>query len=397
MDKSEILVHISAPSGAGDDARYRAQVEAILNFQAHSREPKPLSAGEHNETRSSTSPDSCHLQPGPTDSETIDPPPAVPPGPSPSHRNPKRHASRTDSLETPVSCIPDSQPPVHPSLAAESLSLLPEITHGSLALSKRPRVGYPSSNSPQNEEVQRDVAKDLTTKDNNASLLNNGPSIPSSSAEGEPSTQQQPIEAEAQPQHSILLSFPQEIKPPPPPFSQAPFTTHITPTLEMLTKRLNPPRTYKPTAQTRDLDPLERGYWFVRLTIDSPSLETDPEAVIKTSSPQSWDRTSFTKFWTFLSDFISKEGRAGWGVWCILEEEENEDKISLQAAQAQEAHRDPDVLTGSLSLTLTLKVYAWGEIATHIYLLLFLASNRRIRKMGAQWRDSRDEVVIQMP
>lgn len=46
---------------------------------------------------------------------------------------------------------------------------------------------------------------------------------------------------------------------------------------------------------------------------------------------------------------------------------------------------------------LTLKIYAWGEIAVHVYLLLFLASERRIRKMGAQWRDSREEVIIQMP
>jgi hypothetical protein len=60
-------------------------------------------------------------------------------------------------------------------------------------------------------------------------------------------------------------------------------------------------------------------------------------------------------------------------VWCILER---------------------DVL---LSDRVTLKVYAWGEVAMHVYLLLFLASERRIRGMGAQWRDYREEVVVQMP
>lgn len=46
---------------------------------------------------------------------------------------------------------------------------------------------------------------------------------------------------------------------------------------------------------------------------------------------------------------------------------------------------------------LTMKVYAWGEVASHIYLLLFLASERRIRGMQAEWRDSAEDVVIQMP
>ena len=46
--------------------------------------------------------------------------------------------------------------------------------------------------------------------------------------------------------------------------------------------------------------------------------------------------------------------------------------------------------------SLTLKVYTWGEIASHIYLLLFLASERKIRKMGAQWRDCGEEAVVQM-
>jgi hypothetical protein len=42
-------------------------------------------------------------------------------------------------------------------------------------------------------------------------------------------------------------------------------------------------------------------------------------------------------------------------------------------------------------------MYAWGEVAIHIYLLLFLASERRVRGMGAEWRDSGEEVVVKMP
>lgn len=169
---------------------------------------------------------------------------------------------------------------------------------------------------------------------------------------------------------SLPISFPVEIHPPKPPVSSGPFKTHITPTLLMLTERLKPAKTYIPTFQTRALDPLERGYWFVRFDLTADHAGRDRGAL----DGPTWPYALFDAFWSFLSDFIGRDGRAGWGVWCILE-------------------RDGD----SRPSQVTLKVYAWGEVAMHIYLLLFLASERRIRGMGAQWKDSRDEVVVQMP
>ena len=67
-------------------------------------------------------------------------------------------------------------------------------------------------------------------------------------------------------------------------------------------------------------------------------------------------------------------------MWCILEK----------------APIDIPTERIGISESLTLKVYTWGEIASYIYLLLFLASERKIRKMGAQWRDCSEEVVVQM-
>jgi hypothetical protein len=101
----------------------------------------------------------------------------------------------------------------------------------------------------------------------------------------------------------------------------------------------------------------------------------------------------FSRFWAFLSDFI-KEGRAGWGVWCILEAEDEND--STFPSKEAEGHSNS---TGSVKARqlVSLKVFTWGEIARHIYLLLFLASERQVRKLGAQWYDSRGKVVIQMP
>ncbi|KAL4806358.1 hypothetical protein BDV18DRAFT_139316 [Aspergillus unguis] len=376
MDKSEILVHISAPSGAADDARYRSQVEAILNFQTHSREI--ISVKRDNPASSSPTQNLG----GTETAEYLSPRPALP-----APRVPKRDTSQKDSLETPVSVIPDSQPEQSgPALDAEGLSLIPEERGlSSHQLFKRPRLEDPS----QHDDAQGDTAEDLTRP------TINPPSNPSKEP-GELEEQQKSPgpEPEAQQRDPIPISLPLEIKPPSPPISTSLFTTHITPTLEMLSKRLKSPRTYNPTIHTRDLDTLERGYWHLHLHINllSPSPEEKDKAAITHLQPARntiWDKPLFTRFWTFLSDFISKEGRAGWGVWCILEE-------TNPSTDDETTPQGPAQATSNVQ-SLDLKVYTWGEVASHIYLLLFLASERRVRTMGAQWRDASDEVVIQMP
>ncbi|KAL4736821.1 hypothetical protein BDV11DRAFT_7257 [Aspergillus similis] len=404
MDKSEILVHVSAPSSAVDDARYRAQVEAILNFQSHSRETITLTSP----VLETADPRKIHTPP------LLDQ--AVEQDGSQDDRN---------SLATPVSVIPDSQPELQQKCAeSESLTLLPvaETTRVSSCIpSKRPRVDSPPpvENSPlDNGQVHCDItARDRKASREHASptTTTNTLTIPGEehenlddenrlrSASPEPAAGPEPgpaAEAEASSPPNcrgkgyspILPSLPLEIRPPPPPISSSPFTTHITPTLEMLSNRLKSPRTYNPIFQTRDLDILERGYWYLRLTL-VPGFESESENQNQTAARTSsmvlcWDKPLFTRFWTFLSDFISKEGRAGWGVWCILEEWERDSDAS-----GEDATSTKPIVAQSVCL----KVYAWGEIASHIYLLLFLASERRVRKMGAQWRDGRDDVVIQMP
>ncbi|KAL4786273.1 hypothetical protein BJX76DRAFT_130122 [Aspergillus varians] len=403
MEKSEILVHISAPSGAVDDARYRAQVEAILNFQTHSRERIGLIADE-------AQPSSSHPNtPSPLKAtNTIDLPPRVPSFPS--YPGPKRHSSQKDSLDTPVSVIPDSQPQP-PAFDAESLSLHPEPPLCSPYRSpKRPRVDSPPSldhschdEAQHNYTEHRIITAPVTSTITNTPL---GPDIPKSQNEPKQS-QSQPQNSKPQqnPSSTLLLTLPLEIKPPPPPISSSPFTTHITPTLEMLAKRLRSPRTYSPTTQTRSLNSLERGYWYLHLRINL-APEVNPSNL--SPSPSFWDKPLFSRFWTFLSDFISEEGRAGWGVWCILEDEdEDQNEVMIPAPQETDGDGEPNTTTAAAAAaaagharseqSVSLKVYAWGEIACHIYLLLFLASERRVRKMGAQWLDSRDEIVIQMP
>jgi hypothetical protein len=156
--------------------------------------------------------------------------------------------------------------------------------------------------------------------------------------------------------------------------------------------------------QTRDLEQLERGHWYLRINI----LQLERDRPLGTpglleNEARNWDLAYFSRFWSFLSDFISKDGRAGWGVWCLLEDapetlcSDSTDRQIMPQRTTAPIVSDGKTNPHSFVRPVILKLYAWGEIALHMYLLLFLASERRIGKMGAQWRDGRDEVVIEMP
>jgi hypothetical protein len=185
------------------------------------------------------------------------------------------------------------------------------------------------------------------------------------------------------PETISLTTLPIEIRSPNPPVSNAKFRTHITPTLKSLAERMKHPSRFTPTRQTRDLQPLERGYWFlpgITIIPDTPTTTATSPA----TQPQTWPQTFFSQFWCFLRDFLT-EGRAGWGIWCLLEES----KTTATNNQTTNTETETKVVD--------LKLYTWGEVAPHIYLLLFLATERRIKKMrNVEWRDARDEAVMVM-
>ncbi|KAI3000526.1 hypothetical protein CBS147346_6981 [Aspergillus niger] len=368
MQQSEVLVHISAPSTVGDDASYRAQVEAILGFQPFSRQVITLRSDDSDPVPTATEAGPSYTQ-GPHNASSSTPRPPDPGATSSVQR--QRHHDK-DSLETPLSVIPDSQPeriPLEPvdlqeiALPQSSTSRRKSTdTNGLPPPTKRSCLDVPSlvteqarnNTPPSDERLNNDKSPNNTTTTT--------------------TTKEEVIRTSK----DNTVHLPLEIKPNPPPISANPFTTHITPTLKMLSIRLNPSRTYTPINQTRPLDNLERGHWYLRL-----NLSPNPNS----TSSSTWEMPFFIRFWTFLTDFIAKEGRAGWGVWCLLEDNGSDKPANGLEDGGDETTTRPVIL----------KVYAWGEIASHIYLLLFLASERRVRRMGLQWRDSADEVVIQMP
>ncbi|KUL89626.1 hypothetical protein ZTR_00431 [Talaromyces verruculosus] len=179
-----------------------------------------------------------------------------------------------------------------------------------------------------------------------------------------------------------LDSLPIEIRAPDPPVSHDKFHTHITPTLKALAERMKQSSRFTPRSQNRELRPLERGYWFLPcITIVSDASKNAASTSTNTGidiNAQIWTQSFFSQFWCFIRDFFT-EGRAGWGIWCLLE----------HASSASSTSREPKIVN--------LKLYTWGEVAPHLYLLLFLATERRIKRMkGVVWRDAKDESVIVM-
>ncbi|KAI4863746.1 hypothetical protein F4820DRAFT_361876 [Hypoxylon rubiginosum] len=120
----------------------------------------------------------------------------------------------------------------------------------------------------------------------------------------------------------------------------------ITPGLERLARDLDIPKRYKPHEEARNLRPLERGYWYLDCSTMESQLKHDT--------------------WAYLANYVGT-GVAGWGVWCT---------------------RDDDFQR--------LRVYCWGSIVAHIYLLLYLATQRKIRHTGCSWIDGEGIPVIVM-
>ena len=140
--------------------------------------------------------------------------------------------------------------------------------------------------------------------------------------------------------------IPTSIRPTAPQPSLQRFKTHVTESLRYLEENNNLAQCYKPVFVSRDLRQSERGFWNFDITLWPAQLRLD--------------------FFQFLAKMI-EPGRVGWGVWCA---------------------RDP--------ASLEVRVYCWGEVARHVYLMLYVASKSKVRKLGLTWVDADGDVVVQM-
>ncbi len=140
-----------------------------------------------------------------------------------------------------------------------------------------------------------------------------------------------------------------EIRPAPPTTSSGDLKAEmfITDTLHQLALKMPTTHLLCPVKQIRDLRQMERGYWLVNC--------------------HSWEEGLHNRCWTSLGNYIGKN-LVGWGVWCVRDAEHS-----------------------------TIRVYCWGIIVGHIYLLLYITSKRKIKGTGACWISGDGEAIITMP
>ena len=137
-----------------------------------------------------------------------------------------------------------------------------------------------------------------------------------------------------------------EIVAPPPPTSDRELcpSDMITETLTDLAERVNLQSRYRPQSQTRELRPFERGYWLIDCSSWEPALKESA--------------------WELLADYL-RNGLVGWGTRCT---------------------RDKQFTW--------IRLYCWGYVVEYMYLVVWVASKRRVRFTGASWIGAEGKSVV---
>ncbi|GAB7342673.1 hypothetical protein MBLNU457_g0827t1 [Dothideomycetes sp. NU457] len=233
-----------------------------------------------------------------------------------------------------------------------------------------PVVGQETNFTAKSAFVPTPEARSVTRRQEgpppSVPLPRNQPSPPPPIPQSTPARPPSPATLQA------LISLPLSIHPPAPPTSLAPFKTHVTPALASLLAHPDISTKYDPHIQTRPVLLSERGFW----SLDTRSLRA----------------AHALEFWDFLTKFVGR-GSAGFGVWATRGGDEVRTVGSGSSAEVDEIQHE-GVATKGLG---TVRVFCWGEVVPHVYLLLYVASKSRIKKIGAQWLDAGGEVVVQMP
>ncbi|CAF9922350.1 MAG: hypothetical protein GOMPHAMPRED_002529 [Gomphillus americanus] len=126
---------------------------------------------------------------------------------------------------------------------------------------------------------------------------------------------------------------------------------------------------YKPKSTKRPIEPLERGYWRLKI-------------------PFSWSTKAQDDFWSLLEDMIV-QGKCGWGNWI-----EHVDASSTNNPNpACQKEKKLDLRQGSIA---EIKIWCWGEVIREMWLAVLMASRRQTMRLGMAWYDSCGNVVVKM-
>jgi len=177
-------------------------------------------------------------------------------------------------------------------------------------------------------------------------------------------------------------SLPDEVRGPDPRGGCPKFTTHLTKPLERLVARIPLSKHFRPVYVSRDLNVLERGYWrfSVRIVEDSfvPGSTTPPLGQRRSSKPKTtnsqhgtafWTEKELVQFWQNMTHFV-QGGKAGWGTRLIRE------------------------FKGEI--VWTIRLFTWGELLGHLWLVLWVLSDKLTGGISMQWIAGDNVAVVKM-
>ncbi|PIB01317.1 hypothetical protein CB0940_00146 [Cercospora beticola] len=167
------------------------------------------------------------------------------------------------------------------------------------------------------------------------------------------------------PAEAELCSLAPEIHPPKPATSNDGFITHATDELNVL--RATFLSKYSPMMVARQISVHERGHWSVDCS--------------------SWQAPKKLAFWRRLQIWIAN-GTAGHDIWCT--------RIADVRLTSRNRFEEPLLQADSINKFEHVRIYCWGELVEHVYLLLYTASEGGVRKLGLKWIDSKGDIVVRM-
>jgi hypothetical protein len=217
---------------------------------------------------------------------------------------------------------------------------------------------------------------------------------------------------------SSIKSLPNRIEAPPPSTGTGSFVTHVSDALSIMINRLPLAKHFRPATVARDVRILERGHWSIRIKIASeqevaearrpPEQSEIVTALNEHLAGESfhqrearyeswkaagenlsqlgfskrcdlWTEAEFLNFWESLKSYV-EDGKAGHG-------------LSVAKDWAAEAVT-PGRLTQSMYARI--RVYTWGEVLGHIWVALWVLSDKKTAYIPMEWISTDDTVVVTM-
>lgn len=392
-DSTEILVHITAPSAATDDARYRALAQAYLDFQPKgfvelpqdvSSKPRAVPPDRLVSPQASFgsvwdnvgSPRLAGVN------QQLASSPGVQPRLPPTSSQPRDDFSQL-SWVAPPSEVPDSMPDNDIRAPAfntptrvlnfflQSTGQLPQssagasedpeggrnVSHGNLShaaalnLDSSPSARKPQSHALQGptsienvddvdvdvEDVTADSGADKAPSGSNSAAL---PAVHRSTIPATPAANKSACAVDSNDwAHETQLISTE------PAVASHRLGPKAPQHLEKLAESMQMGKKYRPKYQARDMRPFERGYWLMSLV--------------------GWDFEEKVKAWGFLGNYIRRDDKAGWGTRACRDESWG-----------------------------WIRLYGWEHIAGELYMLLYVASYRKLKFMEIKYYGAAGDVLV---